>query len=128
MSEHTVLVVEDDLEIRESLVDVLEGSGYRVITASNGREALRTLALLETAPCLILLDLMMPIMDGRSFRAEQMRMPGLADVPVVVVSAYRDVGESLLALRAHDFLAKPFDLDDLMGVTRRYCPGGESSC
>jgi CheY-like chemotaxis protein len=128
VNEHTVLVVEDDPEIRESLVDLLEGQGYGVVAAANGREALRLLRSRSPTPCLILLDLMMPVMDGRTFRAEQLRSPDLASIPVVVVSAYRDVEESARALQVREFLEKPFDLDHLMGVAKRYCRGGDAPC
>jgi two-component system chemotaxis response regulator CheY len=125
---HTVLVVEDDPEIRESVVDLLQDQGYRVLAAPNGREALRKLGECEKPPCLILLDLMMPVMDGVDFRNAQLQMPEIAGIPVVVVSAYRDVRESARSLQVLDYLEKPFDLDALMGVARRYCPGGEAEC
>jgi CheY-like chemotaxis protein len=128
VSHHTVLVVEDDPEIRESLLDLLEEQGYTVLAAPNGREALRQLGACEKPPCLILLDLMMPVMDGVSFRQEQLRSPNIAQIPVVVVSAYRDVAGSARSLQVKDFLEKPFDLDHLLGVTRRYCPGGDAEC
>src|ERR1044071_1184503 len=76
-----ILVVEDDSAIREVLTDVLESEGYQVLNAANGREAIQLLRS-STLPCLILLDLMMPVMNGWQFRDEQRQDPLLAPVPV----------------------------------------------
>src|SRR5438552_202636 len=81
-----VLVVEDDADIRESLGTILEEEGYGVVTTRNGREALSYLRSGRPRPSLILLDLLMPVMSGAEFRAEQERDPALADIPVVVLS------------------------------------------
>src|SRR5438034_549758 len=116
----TVLVVEDDADIRESLVEIFDERGYRVVSANNGREALAALRGDADLPCLIFLDLMMPVMDGPTFREEQLRDPRLANVPVVVISAYRDVVEKARALKA-EFLRKPFELNAVLGVARKYC-------
>src|SRR5881392_3915466 len=86
-----VLVVEDDEDIRDSLVEFLGDEGYEARGAGNGREALSLLAAIAPPPCLIILDLMMPVMDGRTFREEQLRRPDVADIPVIVISAYRDL-------------------------------------
>jgi CheY-like chemotaxis protein len=86
---HRILVVEDNQDTREAMVEVLQMTGHDVIAASNGREALD---LLEHAPApdLIILDLWMPVMDGRQFRAEQLKHPKLKNIPVVVVTAMSD--------------------------------------
>ena len=123
MSPHRVLVVEDDLEIRESLMEILEDHGYEPLGAENGLEALDKLRTSEPRPCLILLDLMLPKMDGRAFRQEQLRTPQFANIPVVVVSAFRDVAETALELKA-EFLRKPFKPAELVQVAQRYCPAG----
>src|SRR5262245_23155992 len=81
-----VLVVDDDEEIRNALTEFLSDEGYGVVSASNGREALASLRE-GVHPSVILLDLMMPVMDGWDFRAEQLRDPGLRDIPVVVITA-----------------------------------------
>lgn len=128
MNKHTILVVEDDPEIRETVADILEDRGYRTLVAANGQEALRCLEGCEDLPCLILLDLMMPVMDGVGFRMAQLRQPGLAGIPVVVVSAFRDLEDTVRVLQVRDFLEKPFEVDALMGAARRYCPGGEAEC
>jgi len=86
-----ILVVDDDRDIRDSLVEVLGEHGYPVIGAGNGVEALEILRTSAPPPSLILLDLMMPVMDGREFRERQLENPALADIPVIVISAYNDV-------------------------------------
>jgi CheY-like chemotaxis protein len=128
MSTHRVLVVEDDLEIRESLMEILEENGYEPVGASNGSEGLDKLRTSEEPPCLILLDLMMPVMDGKMFRQEQLRRPELADIPVVVLSAYRNVAEETKDMHVASFLKKPMKLDDVLGVVRQYCPGDSMAC
>jgi CheY-like chemotaxis protein len=122
MSDHVVLVVDDDQDIREGLVEILEERGYRAIGAANGVDALRILTGLDTTPCLILLDLMMPMMDGRTFRDEQRKHPAWAQIPVILMSAYQDVAQQAREM-AVEHLPKPLGLETLMTVTRRHCPG-----
>jgi DNA-binding response OmpR family regulator len=116
-----VLVVEDDGDIRESLMDFLQDHGYPSIGAADGREALDTLLALERPPCVIILDLMMPGMDGRAFREQQLRHPALLDIPVVVVSAYKDVAECVKGLEVATYLPKPLNLDALLQLVREHC-------
>lgn len=120
--EHLVLVVDDDRDIRDSLIETLEDHGYQASGAANGAEAL---AMLRSSPrpCLILLDLMMPVMDGRGFREEQLKNPAWADIPVVVISAYGNVEAQAQEL-ATAFVRKPVSTRPLIDVVRRYC-GGE---
>ena len=121
MIRHSVLVVDDDLDIRSALIDVLEDHGFEAEGAINGRDALDKLqAAGEKKPCLIVLDLMMPVMDGIAFRAEQLNTPELATIPVVVVSAYREIADQAI-LKITDFLRKPLNIDDLIAAVRRYC-------
>jgi CheY-like chemotaxis protein len=117
-----VLVVDDDRDIRDSLVEVLEDHGYRAIGAGNGREALDALRTSADMPCLILLDLMMPVMDGREFREEQLKNPEWTGIPVIVISAYNDVAEQARALEV-EHLRKPLGMRPLMDAVRRYCTG-----
>jgi CheY-like chemotaxis protein len=120
MPPRRVLVVEDDAAIRETLIEILQDEGYEAIGAGNGREALDKLSGPAAAtPCVIFLDLMMPVMDGATFRQEQLRNPGLAGIPVVVISAYRD--EDVRSLQAAHHLQKPLDLEDVLGAARRFC-------
>ena len=118
----TILIVEDDADIRETLQHLLEASGYRAAPASNGKVALD---LIDTMgrPCLILLDLMMPVMDGWAFLSALDQNDGLADVPIVIVSAYTDKVASLE--RAQQILKKPVDIHALMEVVRQHCGPGE---
>ena len=114
-----VLVVDDERGIAEALGDALSDEGYEVRLAGNGHEALSVLA--GWRPGVILLDLMMPTMDGWAFRAEQLRRPDVADVPVVVVSARRDITQEAERLGAAGVLPKPFDLDEVSRIVARAC-------
>jgi CheY-like chemotaxis protein len=88
MSKKTILVVDDDDDVRDAVSELLENHGYAVVPASNGKEALHELKMQEVRPAMILLDLMMPIMDGQEFCAEQQADPDLRNIPVVVFSAF----------------------------------------
>ena len=114
-----VLVVEDDCDIRNALRDVLEDEGYRVRTAANGREALD---LLESAgaPCVILLDLMMPVMDGWQFRREQKANSNISSIPLIVITA---TGNRPVLIDAADLVLKPLELGRLFEAVERYCGG-----
>jgi CheY-like chemotaxis protein len=122
MPDHRVLVVDDEDMIRDSLVEYLDENGYRAIGAVDGQDALAKLAAAEQRPCVILLDLMMPIMDGKTFRAEQLRDPALADIPVIVLSAYHGVAKWAGELNLRDHLAKPFRLEELLRLVNKHCP------
>jgi len=114
VSSRDVLVVDDDADIRHALIGALEEQGYHAISASNGREALTVLRTLHTPPSVILMDLMMPVMNGWEFRAEQQRDPLLSKIPVVVVSARENIREDALQVSASGYLEKPFLLQDLL--------------
>jgi CheY-like chemotaxis protein len=120
---HRVLVVDDDREIRETVVEVLGDKGFEVVGAADGAEAL---AVLRDDPdrswCLVLLDLMMPIMDGRAFRTEQLADPALSNIPVVVVSAISDVGAAAEELKVAAHVTKPVKLAELVGLVEQFCP------
>jgi CheY-like chemotaxis protein len=105
----TVLVVDDDEAVRESIALVLELEGYRVRVARHGLDALAMLHR-ESRPDVIVLDLEMPIMPGWDFRAAQLRDPTLAAIPVVVVSS------STHEVSADRRLGKPFDVDELVSA------------
>ena len=115
----SILVVDDDADIREALVDVLTDHGYAAKGVSNGREALDYLRGGER-PRLILLDLMMPVMDGLQFRQEQLNDPDLSELPVLLISAGNDVAQSAKALGVADSMRKPLDLDQLLDVVARH--------
>jgi CheY-like chemotaxis protein len=107
-----ILVVDDDPELRRVLALAFADEGYEVRTAPNGREALEALGAWR--PGVIVLDLMMPEVDGWAFRARQLATPGAADVPVVVLSAARDVRTA--ALRPAAVVPKPFNLEQLLAA------------
>jgi CheY-like chemotaxis protein len=114
----TVLIVEDDLDTREMLEQFLEIEGFEVKTAENGQRALECLVE-GCGACVILLDLMMPVMDGWQFRREQVRRADFADIPVIVVSAAgRDRIEKI---QADAYVSKPIDLDELLGCVTQFC-------
>jgi CheY-like chemotaxis protein len=115
----TILVIDDDQGIRDVLLEVLSTEGYRVATATNGREALSQLED-RTLPSLILLDLMMPVMDGWQFRAQQSADPRLARIPVVILSADRRAKQAATLLGAAGCLVKPVGLDELLSVVSRH--------
>lgn len=121
MSAHRVLVVEDDVEIREGLLDLLADNGCDAVGAANGALALKYLETADPLPCLILLDLMMPVMDGQAFREAQLNDPRIAHIPVIIVSAYRDLQAKAERLQAAAFLNKPPRLTDVMGAIGTYC-------
>ena len=116
-----VLVVEDDTSIRDTLELALTVQGYEVATAANGREAMALLR--RWRPDLIVLDLMMPVMDGWNFRVEQ-RRAGYDDVPVLVLTASRNAADSNDALGAAERLQKPFDLRHLLDTISRLAQQG----
>jgi DNA-binding response OmpR family regulator len=116
-----VLVVDDDDLIRDTLATALSDEGYSVRVAGDGRAALDTLGAWR--PDLIVLDLMMPIMDGQAFRVAQRSAPVTADIPVIVLSAAHNVHARAAGLGAAAVFAKPFDLiallDAVESVLRR---------
>ena len=113
-----VLLVEDDADVAEAVLDVLMEDGYQVAHASNGREALDLLLHAQPEPSVILLDLMMPEMDGMQFRDAQLRDPRLAQIPVVVLSADRTLAEKARALGIENFVAKPLEPEQLLTIVR----------
>ena len=121
--ERLVLVVDDDPDILQTLALCLSTEGYRIVTASNGQEALE--ALQREQPAAILLDLMMPVMDGWQFVAELDRLH-LRHAPLLILSADRAVQGHAVKLKANGHLAKPFDLEELLGKVEQLTggPGG----
>ena len=117
----TLLVVDDDANIARALSNLLEDEGYRVVAAENGR---RGLELVEEGlrPSAIILDLMMPVMDGWDFRAEQLKDPAIRDTPVIVLTA---TGFSRRTIREQfggvEYFPKPPPTDHLLDTLRRVC-------
>ncbi len=118
MSATHLLVVDDDPDVREALAEVLRDAGYAVAWACDGADAMRALRG-GLRPAAILLDLMMPGMDGFQFRTEQRRDPELAGIPVIVLTADRSIDRDARALGAAGHLSKPARLDDVLEVVSR---------
>jgi DNA-binding response OmpR family regulator len=121
---HRVLIIDDDFAIRESLAELLEGEGYLPIVAANGRDALAKLDEDGPWPCLIVLDLMMPLMNGESFRELQLRIPELAGIPTIVVTADVQAQSRVEPLNVQASLQKPLDIERFVAIVRDRC----SSC
>jgi CheY-like chemotaxis protein len=116
----TVLVVEDDKDVREIVCDILEDEGYRAVAAADGHEAMERLRD-GTKPCLILLDLTMPRVDGWTFRDWQRKTPSYSDIPVVVLSAARNISAEARKLSAAGYVEKPVAMDALLKVVEAHC-------
>jgi CheY-like chemotaxis protein len=116
---HTVLVIEDDEDIRSTLCDLIQAEGYQALGFENGSEALQHLRTKTDGVCVILLDLMMPVMDGWEFRANQVADPKLAPIPVVVLTAS---GHTNGSLKGVEILRKPVRFDEVLGEVQKHCP------
>jgi CheY-like chemotaxis protein len=121
---HTILLVEDEPDLRNTLKEILEMEGYYVVPAENGQDALHKLELLDhnREPCLIFLDLMMPVMNGwqflEKFQAQHQAL--MTRTPIVIVSAASDVAKVQESFGC-SYLRKPVDLDNLFKVAKEYC-------
>jgi CheY-like chemotaxis protein len=114
----TVLVVEDTEDLRDLFIEVIRHAGYRVLGAENGAEALEILGSEVTDPCLVLLDMMMPVMDGPMFLNALQQSHRVASLPIVALSAAvtdKDVQG------ARRFVRKPVSPDVLIALVREYC-------
>lgn len=114
-----ILVVDDDVDALEAMRFVLEGAGYDVVTAANGEEALRYLRG-GGAAGLVLLDLMMPVMNGWTFLAHVESDPSLAAIPIVVLSGGMLRKAEVASLGVAEYLEKPVEVSTLFSVIRRY--------
>lgn len=118
MSLPTVFIIEDDIDTRDMLAKFLELEGYNVEIAANGRQALDRFSGGASA-CVIVLDLMMPVMDGWEFRQHQIEDARLKKIPTIVVSA---AGRDRLSqISADAYLSKPVDMDDLLQHVSQFC-------
>jgi CheY-like chemotaxis protein len=115
-----ILLIEDESDIRTILKDALEWEGYRVYTASNGKEGMEILPGMP-APSLILLDLMMPVMNGWEFANALQTDHAYRNVPIVALSAFSDPEKEI---RVEGFIKKPVDLDLLLALVRERCGPG----
>jgi CheY-like chemotaxis protein len=115
----TILIVDDDLNIRREVSEILGEEGFDVLVASGGAEALRILAT-SARPAVILLDLVMPRTDGWDLRRAQLADPRLASIPVLVFSSLDGGPRDVADLRAAGFVAKPFTIAQLLGAIERF--------
>jgi CheY-like chemotaxis protein len=115
-----ILIVEDDNDLAGLVAEILEAAGYRTAIAANGREALDHLRT-NDHPDLILLDMMMPVMDGWKFREEQRKLPAVASIPVVTVTADGDARGKAASIQAAGYVAKPIGIDTLLDEVERVC-------
>jgi CheY-like chemotaxis protein len=117
---NSVLVIEDDDISRRTLEVMLQAAGFEVATVENGRQALNYLRQNERPAC-ILLDLLMPVMDGWEFRERQLADSALASIPVLVITALSERGRQTPALRGVPIVPKPFALNELVDAVRSLC-------
>lgn len=115
----SILLIEDDESIREITQELLESEGYGVSTAANGQAALETLSQMDPLPCLILLDLMMPVMDGWQFMEKKRLDPRLNAIPVVAFSALEE--RKINAAKTDDVIRKPINPEVMIKVIEKYC-------
>ena len=113
----SVLVVDDDDDVRELLRVAIEADGYHVACVDNGREALNHLRS-HADTCIILLDLLLPVMDGTDFRSAQLQDRSLAWIPVILMSGASDPERLARELGARQLIRKPFDLDAVKEALR----------
>lgn len=115
-----VLIVDDDEDLASAVCDALEEEGYSVARARNGQEALEQLRA-DGGACLILLDLMMPVMNGWEFRSAQLRDAALATIPVVLFTADPAPAQKTRELAADGYLSKQVRPGELLGTVQRFC-------
>ena len=114
-----VLIVEDDADLREMMAQMLTLEGFDAETATDGADALGKVGTARPLPHIILLDMMMPRMDGWTFVERQRSSPAIADIPVVVVSAAP--ADRLRGLSVAAVLQKPLNFDQLLATLRTHC-------
>jgi CheY-like chemotaxis protein len=114
----SILVVEDEPELQDVLRVALEADGYHVSVVNNGRDALNHLRTTPTT-CLIILDLILPVLSGHRFRAAQLRDRSLAWIPVIILSGGVEAAREARELGARAFVRKPANVDELRAAVRR---------
>lgn len=119
MNENVIMIIEDDDAIREITQELLETYDYGVASAANGKDALDLLERMAIIPKLILLDLMMPVMDGWEFMERKRLNAKLAQIPVIAFSALEE--RKISSAHTDDVIRKPVSPDVLLSVVRKYC-------
>lgn len=117
--EQNILLIEDDLDINEAIQSILKDENFKVDAVFNGKEALDYLKNSHHNPSLILIDLMMPLMNGLQFREAQLQDPRIANIPTVMLSASNNF-EDINKLKFQGYLPKPLDLDSLINIVRKF--------
>ena len=115
-----ILLVDDEASVREVSEALLQAEGYRVVCAVDGRDALAILRA-GLRPCIIILDLMMPVMDGWDFRSEQLKDPELLKIPTIVYSAVGEIREAVETLNVAGGFEKG-DFDEMLRFVEQFCP------
>lgn len=113
-----ILVIDDDPAICQTMKDVLEIHGYHVVTAKDGKDGIKALTSMASLPCIVLLDLMMPGMNGWGFLDYHKSKPEYASVPVIICSAYEASAKSI---GTSPVLIKPVQLSSLLGAVKAFC-------
>jgi CheY-like chemotaxis protein len=121
--EQVVLIVEDDESIRQVIADVLEERGFRVVPAANGSDALQQLETLR--PCVMVLDLLMPVMHGWAFMEAYLEKTGGQPIPIVILSVNPALPRSFNRFGVREVVSKPFDVDLLLHAVEQACPHKE---
>jgi CheY-like chemotaxis protein len=116
------MLVEDSSDSRDALRLLLEIEGFQVVTAATAIEALRLVTANGVRPCIILLDLVMPIVDGLAFRRQLLEVPGLQKTPVVALTGHEPMRRQAEAEGFFRALLKPADIDGLIGLVGDHCP------
>ena len=116
-----ILIVDDDADVREAMSELLTHEGFDVSVAGDGERALKALRQAGKMPSLILLDLMMPVMNGWQFRQAQLQDPRLAEVPVIILTAAATTESNVSHLHPTAFLRKPVAVDKLLSLVVGLC-------
>jgi DNA-binding response OmpR family regulator len=116
-----ILIVEDDEPIRQSMKELLEDEGYHVSCAHNGQVALESLLADKNLPDLILLDLMMPVKDGKQFCLDQAACHWIAQIPVVIMSASSNIKIETMPPQVKGLIEKPADIDQIIKTIKEHC-------
>lgn len=121
MSKKFIYIVEDDSDIRDAFTEILsELNDYKVDAAENGRIGIDKLKTLTDLPDLILLDVLMPVLDGFGFRKEQLEDPRLAEIPIIVLSASHKITDLAEKMQAKAYLKKPINIEELLDAVEQY--------
>lgn len=124
--QHSVLIVDDSTDTRESLALLLEVEGFRVVTAPGGLEALHVLLTLGVRPCAVIVDLIMPAMDGFTFSTEMRKHAQIAATPLIALTGHEGLRRQAVDLGFVGALLKPCDVSQLFELIVRHCPAATS--